>query len=169
MTGNPAAPGSGVNTLTVSQSSGSVPGAAGGAGVTAYADCGGGGPNTAASRTPSQSRAGRGAANRRSPVGGSANGMPRKTPMPAALRRPRTRPLAVRTTGSVTSMYAPLVPRGPRAGPDFARMDPYRRQERRYATGSSSTAGISRGAPASSRPRTVGNLFAKLSLLPTAA
>src|SRR5580692_6057243 len=106
MTGSPAAPGSGVNTLTVSQSSGLVPGAPGGAGVTAYADCGGGGPNTAASRTPSHARAGRGAANRRSPTGGWANGMPRKTATPFSTR-PRTCPAAVRTTGSVTSIRTP--------------------------------------------------------------
>src|ERR1700729_3901399 len=119
MTGSPAAPRSGENTLTVSQSSGSASGAAGDIGVTRTPDCGGGGPNAVASRVPSQGRAGRGAANRRSPTGGWANGMPRKTAMSAALRRPRTRPLAVRTTGSVTSMHAPLVPRGPRAGPDL--------------------------------------------------
>src|ERR1700683_4079133 len=114
MTGSPAAPGSGVNTLTVSQSSGSVPGAPGGAGVIAEADCGGGGPNALASRMPSHTRAGRGAANRSAPVGGSANGMPRKTAMPSAPRRPRTSPLAVRTTGSVTSIHAPLA--GGRSG-----------------------------------------------------
>src|SRR5229473_2173588 len=53
MTGSPAAPRSGENTLTVSQSSGSAPGAAGDTGVSANPDCGGGGPNAAASRTPS--------------------------------------------------------------------------------------------------------------------
>src|SRR4029077_17323550 len=70
------------------------------------ADCGGGGPNMAASPTPSQGRAGRGAANRRSPTGGWANGMPRKTATPFS-DRPRTCPAAVRTTGSVTSMRTP--------------------------------------------------------------
>ena len=103
MTGSPAAPRSGENTLTVSQSSGSVPGAAGDIGVSRNADCGGGGPNAAASRTPSHGRAGRGAANRRSPTGGWANGMPRKTAT-SSCARPRTSPAAVRTTGSVTSM-----------------------------------------------------------------
>src|SRR5216683_659339 len=117
MTGSPAAPRSGENTLTVSQSSGSAPGAAG---DTANPDCGGGGPNAAASRTPSHGRAGRGAANRRSPTGGRANGMPRKmaTPSPA---RPRTSPPAVRTTGSVTSMRTPS-PAGP--GPDISGCGP---------------------------------------------
>src|SRR5229473_5156706 len=106
MTGSPAAAGSGENTLTVSQSPGSAPGAMGDIGVSRNPDCGGGGPNMAASRTPSQGRAGRGAAYRRSPTGGSANGMPRKTATPPSTR-PRTRPAAVRTTGSVTSMRAP--------------------------------------------------------------
>src|SRR5216684_2202638 len=120
MTGSPAAPRSGENTLTVSQSSGSAPGAAGDTGVSANPDCGGGGPNAAASRTPSHGRAGRGAANRRSPTGGWANGMPRKmaTPSPA---RPRTSPPAVRTTGSVTSMRTPS-PAGP--GPDISGCGP---------------------------------------------
>src|SRR4029077_9653733 len=107
MTGSPAGPRSGENTLTVSQSSGSAPGATGAVGVSRNADCGGGGPNMAASRTPSQGRAGSGAANRRWPVGGWANGMPRKTATPFSAR-PRTCPAAVRTTGSVTSMRTPL-------------------------------------------------------------
>ena len=106
MTGSPAAPRSGENTLTVSQSSGSASGAAGDIGVTRNPDCGGGGPNAAASRTPSHGRAGRGAANRRSPTGGWANGMPRKTAT-LSCARPRTSPAAVRTTGSVTSMRTP--------------------------------------------------------------
>src|SRR5690348_6665769 len=60
----------------------------------------------AASRTPSQSRAGSGAANRRTPTGGWANGMPRKTATSFSTR-PRTCPAAVRTTGSVTSIRTP--------------------------------------------------------------
>src|SRR5260370_37790478 len=106
MTGSPAAPGPGENTLTVSQSPGSAPGSMGDIGVSRNPDGGGGDPNMAAARTPSQGRAGRGAANRRSPTGGWANGMPRKTATPPSAR-PRTRPAAVRTTGSVTSMRAP--------------------------------------------------------------
>src|SRR6516165_1486984 len=103
MTGSRASPRSGENTLTVSQSPGSAPGAIGAIGVSRNPDCGGGGPNAAASRTPSQARAGRGAANRRSPTGGWANGMPRKTATPSSAC-PRTSPAAVRTTGSVTSI-----------------------------------------------------------------
>src|SRR5580704_508629 len=120
MTGSPAAPRSGENTLTVSQSSGSAPGAAGSIGVSSNPDCGGGGPKVAASRTPSQARAARGAANRRSPTGGWANGMPRKTATPP-FARPRTSPAAVRTTGSVVSMRAPS-PAG--LGPDISRCGP---------------------------------------------
>src|SRR4029077_2348044 len=60
----------------------------------------------AASRTPSQGRAGSGAANRRAPTGAWANGMPRKTATPFSTR-PRTCPAAVRTTGSVTSIRTP--------------------------------------------------------------
>src|SRR6476661_2954188 len=57
MTGSPAPPGSGENTLTVSQSSGSALGATGAVGPSMNADCGGGGPNMSASRTPSHGRA----------------------------------------------------------------------------------------------------------------
>src|SRR6185437_9792244 len=106
MTGSAAPPGSGENTLTVSQSSGSAPGATGAEGASRSPDCGGGGPNMAASRTPSQALAGCGAANRRAPTGGWANGMPRKTATPFSTR-PRTCPAAVRTTGSVTSIRTP--------------------------------------------------------------
>src|SRR5438874_218835 len=106
MTGSAAPPGSGENTLTVSQSSGSAPGATGAEGESSKADWGGGGPNMAASRTPSQGRAGCGAANRRAPTGGWANGMPRKTATPFSTR-PRTCPAAARTTGSVTSIRTP--------------------------------------------------------------
>src|SRR4249919_4056295 len=106
MTGSPAPPSSGENTLTVSQSSGSAPGATGAVGPSMNADCGGGGPNMSASRTPSHGRAGCGAANRRAPTGGWANGMPRKTATPFSAR-PRTCPAAVRTTGSVTSIRTP--------------------------------------------------------------
>ena len=102
----PAPPGSGENTLTVSQSSGSAPGATDAVGPSMNADCGGGGPNMSASRTPSHGRAGCGAANRRVPTGGWANGMPRKTATPFSAR-PRTCPAAVRTTGSVTSIRTP--------------------------------------------------------------
>src|SRR5580704_15799536 len=120
MTGSPAAPRSGENTLTVSQSSGSASGAADSIGVSRNPDCGGGGPKVAASRTPLQGRAGRGAANRRSPTGGWANGMPRKTATLSSAR-PRTSPAAVRTTGSVVSMRAPS-PAG--LGPDISRCGP---------------------------------------------
>src|SRR5436190_1400155 len=106
MTGSPAPPSSGENTLTVSQSSGSAPGATGAVGPSMNADCGGGGPNMSASRTPSHGRAGCGAANRRAPTGGWANGMPRNTATPFSAR-PRTCPAAVRTTGSVTSIRTP--------------------------------------------------------------
>ncbi len=102
MTGRRAAgSGSGVQTLTVSQSS--PPGASAGPAVPAAPrSCGGGGPKAYASRTPSQGRARRGAANRASPTGGWANGMPRKTDRPSSLR-PRTAPPEVRTTGSTDS------------------------------------------------------------------
>src|SRR5580658_2813373 len=126
MTGFRAAPRSLVKTLTVSQSYGSRPcSAAVGAG-NPRADWGGGGPNATASRTPSHGTGGCGAWKRRSPTGGLANGMPRKvaTPLPAWSTRPRTRPAAVRTTGSVMSM------RGPLAG-----YVGIRRLERGYATG----------------------------------
>src|SRR6266705_1305394 len=58
MTGSPAAPGPGENTLTVSQSPGSAPGSMGDIGASRNPDCGGGGPTMAASRTPSQGGAG---------------------------------------------------------------------------------------------------------------
>src|SRR6201995_2733409 len=106
MTGSPAPPGSGENTLTVSQSSGSAPGATGAVGPSMNADCGGGGPNKSASPTPAHGPAGWGAANRRPPTGGWANGMPRNTATPFSAR-PRTCPAAVRTTGSVTSIRTP--------------------------------------------------------------
>src|SRR5512146_1280576 len=91
-TGNPppallavpaAAPGAAVQTLSVSQfpSSAADPCVAGAAGNCA---CGATGPNRVASRTPSQEAAGRGAANLRSPTGGLAYGMPRKTATPLA-------------------------------------------------------------------------------------
>src|SRR4051794_212990 len=59
---------------------------------------GGGGPKVAASRTPLHLRAGRGAANRSAPTGGSAKAIPRNTATPFS-RRPRRRPKEVRTTG----------------------------------------------------------------------
>src|SRR6266700_1174701 len=130
MTGSPAAPRSGENTLTVSQSSGSAPGAGGDTGVSRNPDCGGGGPNMAASRTPSQARAGRGAANRRSPTGGWANGMPRKTATPPS-DRPRTCPAAVRTTGSVTSMRTSSPAPGPEISGCGPRWPPGRRLRHR--------------------------------------
>ena len=84
--------GSGDHTLTVSQSSRSAPGATGAVGPSMNADCGGGGPNVTASRTPSQAATGCGAANRSAPTGGSANGMPRKTATPFSARRVPARP-----------------------------------------------------------------------------
>src|SRR6478752_3767613 len=60
--------------------------------------CGGGGPYETADRTPAQPRAGRGAAKRSAPTGGSAYGMPRKTASPAS-RLPRSTPVAERTSG----------------------------------------------------------------------
>src|SRR5450756_2686468 len=89
-----------VHTFTVSQSS-SVGWGAGPYGL----DCGGGEPNEKASRTPSHAVAGRGSANRARPVGGCANGMPRKTARPPS-RRPRTRPAVVRASGSAGSRRA---------------------------------------------------------------
>src|ERR671912_641303 len=74
MTGNPAAPGSGVQTLRSRQSSPvsavsqSDPAAAGGA------TCGGDAPYLVASRTPSQGCTGRGGGGRRPPGGGAAPG-----------------------------------------------------------------------------------------------
>jgi hypothetical protein len=62
MAGSPEAFGSGVHTLTVNHSS---------VGVTRIG-CGGGGPNSVASRTPSHGSSGTGAANRKGPTGGSA-------------------------------------------------------------------------------------------------
>src|SRR6478752_1068934 len=60
--------------------------------------CGGGGPYETADRTPAQPCAGRGAANRSAPTGGSAYGMPRKTASPDSWL-PRSTPAAVRTSG----------------------------------------------------------------------
>src|SRR5215813_10867717 len=101
MTGNPTAAGSGVHTLSVNQSVGSCRsgGAADGAGRPRAA-CGGGGPNTSASRTPSHAEAGRGAWKRSAPTGGAANGIPRNTAT-AFSTRPRTEPAPVRTFGDV--------------------------------------------------------------------
>lgn len=97
-----AGSGSGVQTFTVSQSSPM------GASITPVRpwnpdSCGGGGPKAKASRVPSQAVTGRGAANRASPTGGSANGMPRKTTSPSS-RRPRTAPAWVRTTLAPTDV-----------------------------------------------------------------
>src|SRR3954451_10985081 len=86
----------GVQTLTVSQSS---PVGTGSSGARPWKpdSCGGGGPKSYASRVPSQPLTGRGAWNRASPTGGSANGIPRKTTSPLSAR-PRTAPAAVRTS-----------------------------------------------------------------------
>src|SRR5450756_547533 len=67
--------------------------------------CGADGPNSSASRMPSQGSAGTGAWNRRGPSGGLANGMPRKTAMPFS-RCPLTRPALVETSGSAGAMEA---------------------------------------------------------------
>src|SRR6185369_12001500 len=108
MTGNPVVAGSGVQTLSVNQSVGSCR-AGGGAAVAGRPSvaCGGGGPNTSASRTPSQPGAGRGAWKRSAPTGGAANGIPRKTATSCSTR-PRTEPEPVRTTGDVGSAMALL-------------------------------------------------------------
>src|SRR5262245_39935587 len=95
MTGSPAAgSGCGVHTLIVSQSS-----AVASWDAPSKPDCGGGGPYATAGGTPSQPRAGCGAAKRGAPTGGSANGMPRKTARPAS-QLPRSTPATVRTSGS---------------------------------------------------------------------
>src|SRR5580693_8116449 len=136
MTGLRAAPRSLVKTLTVSQSYGSRPcSAAEGAG-NPRADWGGGGPNATASRTPSHGTGGCGARKRRSPTGGLANGMPRKeaTPLPAWSTRPRTRPAAVRTTGSVMTMRTPCWSASVRTR-IYPGSDPFSHLERGYATG----------------------------------
>ncbi len=97
ITGSPApGPGSGDQTLTVSQSSPAVSCAS--ASMPNTPACGGGGPYETASRTPLQPSAGRGAAKRSAPTGGSAYGMPRKTATPAS-RLPRSAPATARTSG----------------------------------------------------------------------
>src|SRR3954449_9711033 len=92
MTGSSAA-GSGVQTLSVNQSS---PAAAGDA--PSKLGCGGGAPYAIAGRTPSHLCTGRGAWKRRAPTGGWANEIPRKTACPAS-QLPRTTPATVRTSG----------------------------------------------------------------------
>ena len=89
--------GSGVQTLSVSQSSPAFSRA--GSAPPKRPGWGGGRPNVSAVRIPDQLRAGRGAANRSAPTGGSAYGMPRNTASPASCR-PRTMPAVVRTSGS---------------------------------------------------------------------
>ena len=74
-------------------------------------DSGGGGPNETASRTPSQPSAACGAANRSSPTGGLANGMPRKTARPFSML-PRTSPVVVRTTSGPLSIMGTMLSRG---------------------------------------------------------
>ena len=64
------------------------------------------GPNVSASRTPSQWSGLSGAWNLRSPSGGLANGMPRKTALPCSTR-PLTRPALVETSGSAGPMGRP--------------------------------------------------------------
>src|SRR4051794_6098754 len=112
MTGS-RAPGSAAHTLTVSQSSASRTSAS----MPKKPACGGGGPNSVASRTPSQGVTGRGASKRSGPTGGSANGMPRKTARPASLV-PRTLPAAVRTSVVIT---ARILPRTARRAPSINR------------------------------------------------
>src|SRR4051812_47380717 len=123
MTGSPAAgPGSGDQTLIVSQSSAaslaraSIPNAPA---------CGGGGPYETASRTPFHSRTGRGAANRSAPTGGSANGMPRKTATPPSVL-PRTVPATARTSGRASATVITTPPPASRAQPQ----DPHRPTDR---------------------------------------
>src|ERR1700761_4426134 len=100
MTGSRACgPGSGDQTLTVSQSSGSP--SPGGAETTRPCGWGGGAPKLSAGRAPSQWAAGWGAWKRSGPTGGRANGMPRKTLTPSS-RRPTTRPVLVRASGVAT-------------------------------------------------------------------
>ncbi len=98
------AAGSGVQTLTVSHSPVPSAGRAGcppaSASITA---CGAAGPNSFASRTSSHGAGGSGAWNRSGPIGGLANGIPRKTAMPFSIR-PLTRPALVETTGSAGAM-----------------------------------------------------------------
>src|SRR4029077_15684704 len=63
------------------------------------------GPNSVASRTPSQGSGGTGACSRCSPNGGAAYGIPLKEAMPCSAR-PRTRPCTVVTTGPDTQPVA---------------------------------------------------------------
>lgn len=105
-TGSPAAPGSGVTTLTLSVPS---PGMLGsgmrvipGSPRCAVA------PNAPASLVPSHAATRTGAPKRRSPTGGSANGMPRnaaeRLPSAAVRQRPRTRPAVIRISGSLCTV-----------------------------------------------------------------
>lgn len=64
--------------------------------------CGAVGPNEVAGRTPSQGAAGAGGANRRSPTGGAAYGMPLKTSTPSR-SVPSTAPWVVRTIVAIRS------------------------------------------------------------------
>src|SRR2546429_509453 len=111
MTGSPAPPRSGENTLTVSQSSGSAPGATGADGPRLNADCGGGGPQQAAPPPPPPRR------------GGPRRGEPQG---PARGRGERERARAARRllpppgpSGWATRGRTPGGPRAPpRAGPN---------------------------------------------------
>src|SRR5689334_8863728 len=67
--------------------------------------CGALGPGAVASRTHAHEAAGAGAANRSGPTGGAAKGTPRNRATPST-DRPRTRPAAVLTSTSVTSVSA---------------------------------------------------------------
>ena len=94
MTGIPVVAMSGDQMLSVSQ----LPSDPGGSpGVPISADWGGGGPNSRASRTPSQGHAGTGLAKRSSPTGGRAYGIPRNTHMPSTIS-PRTSPVVRRVS-----------------------------------------------------------------------
>src|SRR3954452_15520494 len=94
-TGHGPPPERGVHTLRYRQSSspgGIAPHAKSEIGT--RCGCGGGGPKAVASSSPAHGSTGPGGAQRRSPTGGAAKGMPRRAP---ALR-PRRRPAEVSTT-----------------------------------------------------------------------
>src|SRR5690242_17943851 len=86
MTGRRDGPTSGVHTFTVNHSSDDV----------IRIGCGGGGPNSSASRTPFQGSCGTGAAKRSGPTGGAAYGIPRNVSTPPT-SLPRTLPVVVAT------------------------------------------------------------------------
>src|SRR5215831_16792462 len=102
MTGRrrPGSPGAGVKTLTFSVSSPGTHGS-GNLGSRPSSRRWGVAPGWVASRTPLHGCGGCGAANRRTPTGAAAYGIPRKT-APPLFQVPRTSPPLVVTTGSVT-------------------------------------------------------------------